>query len=87
LVFRAAGGSDEVAMRKNSNRSQEIRMARQYLALNLRPTRISGVSRFKICTFELGSGLLTTAEQDLIRASLQGEADRLRDISAQIEFS
>jgi transcriptional regulator with XRE-family HTH domain len=42
--------------------------------------RMSGVSRLKICTYELGSSLLTTAEQGRIHESLQAEADRLRNI-------
>ena len=51
-----------------------------------RLARISGVSRFKICTYELGGGSLTSEEQRLIQDSLQAEADRLRRISPKIEF-
>jgi predicted transcriptional regulator len=51
-----------------------------------RLARLSGVSRFKICTFELGSGSLTAAEQGRIRESLQSEAERLRNISVPTEF-
>ena len=51
-----------------------------------RLARISGVSRFKICTFELGSGSLNPDEQDRIRKALHAEADRLRDIPAQIDL-
>jgi hypothetical protein len=47
---------------------------------------MSGVSRFKICTFELGSGSLRPDEQDRIRRALRGEADRLRSIPAQIDL-
>jgi predicted transcriptional regulator len=47
--------------------------------------RISGVSRFKICTYELGSGSLSLAQQSRIREALQMEAERLRKISIQIE--
>jgi len=46
--------------------------------------RLSGVSRFKICTFELGSGSLTETEQELIRTALQSEVERLRNIPAWI---
>jgi hypothetical protein len=45
----------------------------------------SGVSRFKICTYESGSGSLSLAQQTSTRAALQAEAERLRKISIQIE--
>jgi hypothetical protein len=47
---------------------------------------MSGVSRFKICTFELGSGALSEDEQDRIRKALHAEADRLRSIPPQIDL-
>ena len=46
--------------------------------------RISGVSRFKICVFELGSGSLTPDEQRQINEALQAEVERLRYAAAQI---
>jgi predicted transcriptional regulator len=52
-----------------------------------RLARLSAVSRFKICTHELGDTVLTAEEQDRIRQSLQSEAERLRNISIQVEFS
>jgi predicted transcriptional regulator len=48
--------------------------------------RLSGVSRFKICLFELGDGELNEEEQRQIREALLTEAERLRNISIQIEF-
>jgi transcriptional regulator with XRE-family HTH domain len=48
--------------------------------------RLSNVSRFKICTYELGSGSLSPEELGRIRDALESEADRLRDVSAQIDF-
>jgi hypothetical protein len=48
--------------------------------------RRSGVPRLKICLFELGDGKLTAEEQCRIRESLQSEAERLRNISVQIDF-
>jgi predicted transcriptional regulator len=42
--------------------------------------RLSGVSRFKICTFELGDTTLSENEQDRVIAALQAEAARLREI-------
>jgi predicted transcriptional regulator len=51
-----------------------------------RLARLAGVSRFKICTYELGDRALTHEEQSRIRVALEKEAQRLRDISIQIEF-
>ena len=48
--------------------------------------RLSGVSRFKICTYELGDGSLTTDEQNRIREALQDEATRLRQISTHFDL-
>jgi hypothetical protein len=42
---------------------------------------MSGVSRFKICTNELGDVKLRPDEQIRIREALQTEAERLRNIS------
>ena len=44
-----------------------------------------GVSRFKICNYELGGGSLNTDEQSRIREALHAEAQRLRNISSGIE--
>ena len=51
-----------------------------------RLARLSGVSRFKICTYELGDTSLTPEEQSRIREALQAEAQRLRSIPVQIDF-
>ena len=48
--------------------------------------RLSRVSRFKICTYELGEGGMSSDEQSRIRGALQAEAERLRNISVEIEF-
>jgi predicted transcriptional regulator len=63
-----------------------LRVDRSALGISQsRLARLSGVSRFKICTFELGSGALTNDELDRIRTALRAEADRLRSISRQID--
>lgn len=49
-----------------------------------RLARISRVSRFKICVFELGSGSLPPDEQRRIMDAIQTEAERLRSAAAQI---
>jgi len=46
---------------------------------------LSSVSRFKICTYELGDGSLTAEEQTRIREALQAEAERLRQISTHFD--
>ena len=46
---------------------------------------MSGVSRFKICNYELGGGSLTTDQQSRIREALHAEAERLRNISNGIQ--
>lgn len=51
-----------------------------------RLARLSGVSRFKICLFELGDGKLTDVEHAKLRAALQTEAERLRSLSTSINF-
>jgi predicted transcriptional regulator len=48
--------------------------------------RLSQVSRFKICMYELGDGTLTAAEMRSIREVLQAEAERLTTISSKIHF-
>ena len=52
-----------------------------------RLARLSGVSRFKICTYELGEGTLTTDEQRRIRETLHAEAERLRRIPRDLELN
>jgi predicted transcriptional regulator len=51
-----------------------------------RLARVSGVSRFKICTYELGDGSLSLEQQDRIYKALQAEAKRLRKISIEVDF-
>ena len=51
-----------------------------------RLARIARVSRFKICTCELGDGSLTPEEWSRICEAFQAETDRLRSIPAQIEI-
>jgi hypothetical protein len=42
-----------------------------------RLAQLSGVSRFKICMFELGHQPLTAAEHNQLEAALKREAQRL----------
>lgn len=48
--------------------------------------RLSGVARFKICTFEQGSGSLSSEEQRRIKLALEAEAARLRSVAAQLNL-
>src|SRR4051794_15442553 len=68
--------------------ADQLRRTRTTFGLSQsRLARLSGVSRFKICTYELGDGSLTPEQQVYIRKALQAEAERLRSIPAQIDFS
>jgi hypothetical protein len=49
--------------------------------------RESGVSRFKICTHELGDGCLTAEEERRIHRALRLEAARLERISIQFQVT
>lgn len=50
-----------------------------------RLARLSGVSRFKICTYEIGDRSLTADEQTRTHEALQAEAERRRQISAHFD--
>ena len=50
-----------------------------------RLARISGVSRFKICRFELSGGSLTPDEQQRIALAIAGEVARLQTITAAVD--
>jgi predicted transcriptional regulator len=64
-----------------------LRIQRNALGISQsRLARLTGVSRFKICTYELGDGPLTLEEQNRIREALQAEAERLRTIATQIDL-
>ena len=48
--------------------------------------RLSGVSRFKICTFELEAGSFTADELLRVRQALRAEAERLHGLHAKLDF-
>lgn len=65
----------------------DLRQHRQALGLSQsKLARLSRVSRFKICTFELGGCLLTTDQEHRIHDALCAETDRLRNLPTNIEF-
>jgi predicted transcriptional regulator len=65
----------------------ELRSQRAVLGISQsRLARISGVSRFKLCLFELGDVSLTTDEQHQVRHVLQAEVERLRGAAAQVGY-
>lgn len=49
--------------------------------------RLSGVSRFKLCTFELGGASFTPDERNRITTALTREAARLCTIVAQMSLN
>jgi|HubBroStandDraft_5_1064220.scaffolds.fasta_scaffold27443_5 predicted transcriptional regulator len=65
----------------------DLRQNRQALGLSQsKLARLSRVSRFKICTFELGGCSLTADQQSRIREALCAEAERLRNLSTNVDF-
>jgi predicted transcriptional regulator len=65
----------------------DLQINRRVLGLSQsKLARLSGVSRFKICTFELGSGSLSFEDQQRIRVALETEAARLRSVAAAVSF-
>jgi predicted transcriptional regulator len=65
----------------------DLRGARSVVGISQsKLARLSGVSRFKICMYELGDSALTTAEQSQIQETLKAEAERLRSVSRKVDF-
>jgi hypothetical protein len=61
-----------------------LRIGRAFLGLShSRLARLSGVSRFKICTFKRGDGTLADEEQTQDRHALEGDAERLQRATNQ----
>jgi transcriptional regulator with XRE-family HTH domain len=65
-----------------------LRLKRNALGISQsRLARLSGVSRFKICTYELGGGSLSQDERQRVHAALLAEADRLRSLPGRIKLT
>lgn len=65
----------------------DLRSHRKSLGISQsRLARVAGVSRFKICLFELGDGSLTVDEENRVSAALQVEVERLREIPIHFDF-
>jgi predicted transcriptional regulator len=63
----------------------QLRSDRTSLGLSQsRLARLSGVSRFKICTYELGDASLTSEEQRQLSDALLAEAKRLGNIAFRL---
>lgn len=52
-----------------------------------RLARLAGVSRFRICMYELGDGTLRPEEQSRIQGVLQAELERLRNLPARMDLA
>ena len=64
-----------------------LRSSRESLGISQsKLARISSVSRFKICMFELGGGSLSSKECQSIKASLEAEAARIRSATVSLEL-
>jgi hypothetical protein len=76
-----------IKMLDSTTAAERLRAGRMSLGLSQsRLARLSGISRFKICLYELGDGSLSVEEQDCIRRALQAETNRLRSLPANVEF-
>jgi predicted transcriptional regulator len=65
----------------------KLRSRRESLGISQsKPARLSGVSRFKICMFELGGGSLSPEECHLIRTALEAEATRIGKIAVNMDI-
>ena len=65
-----------------------LRLQRNALGISQsRLARLSGVSRFKICTYELGGGSLSQDERQRLYTALLAEADRLRSLPGSLELT
>ena len=74
-------------MSHSATAAEDLRRNRVALGVSQsRLARLSGVRRFKICTFELGSGSLSKDEHERIGKALRAEVHRLRDIFTQIDL-
>ena len=74
-------------MRDSTTVAAHLRSSRVALGISQsRLARLTGVSRFKICTSELGDGTLGPDDQRRIREALKAEAERLRAVTMEIGF-
>jgi predicted transcriptional regulator len=74
-------------MRNSTTAAETLRRSRSSLGVSQsKLARMSGVSRFKICTYEMGDSSLSADERDRIQVALQAEVDRLRNLPGKIEF-
>ena len=77
---QGAGSTATIAVMDLRSRRNALGLSQSRLA------RLSGVSRFKVCLFELGDGSLKPEEQQSISAALRAETDRLRSLPSDVEF-
>jgi len=74
-------------MLDSTTAAERLRATRMSLGLSQsRLARVSGISRFKLCTYELGDRSLSADEQNRVRRALHAEAERLRRISADFDL-
>src|SRR5271156_6651536 len=86
LSAKVSGWHDLSRMVTSTTAAASLRRTRTELAISQsRLARLSGVSRFKICSFEIGDGSLTPEQQNRLQEALRAEADRIRRISVQVD--
>jgi predicted transcriptional regulator len=65
----------------------QLRSRREALGMSQsKLARISRVSRFKICMFELGGGSLNPLERQRIKAAIEAESARLCEVTANMDI-
>lgn len=66
--------------------AESLRSLRSALGISQsKLARLAGVSRYRICTFELGVGTLSPGEQESIRDALKAECNRIGEVGAFLE--
>jgi predicted transcriptional regulator len=77
----------ECTMLDSTTAAEQLRAIRMSLGLSQSwLARVSGLSRFKICTYELGDGGLNPEEERRLYDVLQVEADRLCGVAVHLSI-
>jgi len=76
-----AAGTIRIVIANSTTAAERLKANRLSIGVSQsKLARLSSVARLKICTFELGSGSLSSEEQRRIKLALEAEAARLRTV-------
>jgi transcriptional regulator with XRE-family HTH domain len=74
-------------MSNSAAAAETLRLSRVSIGVSQsKLARLSGVSRFKICAYELNGGSLNADDLNRIFEALHAEAERLRNVSIPNQF-